>query len=210
MTSNPTTLRGIAQTAKRRHNNYGGRGLARIAVENQHKITATTIDAILSGKYTSRPSPATLDALAYLSGETKATVYAAAGVPYHNVSLAEQLPPGVDELDVDERQAIIEIARTLVKQSRREQQLRRTVDGLGENWGRLNTEQRDAVRRIISTMHDTKSDGWADPKPAPAHPETTDYDLAAHAAGEPSEGQQAQTLMDLEGEENQDTGDHDE
>lgn len=153
----PRTLQDVVLIAKEKHGG-GGRRLARIATAPSvgHKITATTIDAILAGKYTSRPSTATLDALAYLSGESKKTVYGAAGVIYNEVPIASQLPEGVDELDVDQRRTLITVARTLVHQAREnhrlqlELQAQRKEQNVTElNLPPMTDEQRTSAWRVV-------------------------------------------------------------
>lgn len=123
MTKQPRTLRDVALAAKARHDGAGGRGLAKVAGKHGHTISYGTIDSILAGTYTRKPSVKTLRALAYLSGLPEQQVLEIAGMRAPSNALAEQLPEGVDELGPDERQMLIDMARGLIRQARREQKL---------------------------------------------------------------------------------------
>ena len=123
MTKQPRTLRDVALIAKDRHDGAGGRKLALVAKERKHSVSYGTIDSILAGTYTRKPSIKTLKALAYLADIPEAQVFEIAGMRAPSVSVAEQLPEGVDELGPEERQLLIDIARGLIRQTRREQKL---------------------------------------------------------------------------------------
>lgn len=123
MTKQPRTLRDVALAAKARHDGAGGRGLAKVACKHGHTISYGTIDSILAGTYTRKPSVKTLRALAYLSDLPEQQVLEIAGMRAPSNALAEQLPEGVDELGPDERQMLIDMARGLIRQARREQKL---------------------------------------------------------------------------------------
>ena len=123
MTKQPRTLRDVALAAKARHDGAGGRGLAKVASKHGHTISYGTIDSILAGTYTRKPSVKTLRALAYLSDLPEQQVLEIAGMRAPSNALAEQLPEGVDELGPEERQMLIDMARGLIRQARREQKL---------------------------------------------------------------------------------------
>lgn len=128
MTDRPKTLREIMEAAARRHGDgvkpATGRRLGEIADAHGWPITHTTINHLLGGTYTSRPSRRTLDAVANLAGIDPRRVYEIAGRKYQ-APFAEQLPPDVDELTPDQRKAVIAVIRAmLVAQERAEAELR--------------------------------------------------------------------------------------
>ncbi|WP_406019307.1 hypothetical protein OH783_01750 [Kocuria rhizophila] len=146
----PRSLQDVAAAAKNRHGG-GGRKLSRIAREHDHKITSTTIDSLIAGTYVSRPTKATLEALAYLSGETASTVYELASVPYYEVKIADQLPDGVDELGRDERETVIAVARALLRQTRETHRLQQELDQQATRKDKLMNPD-DKAAEVVATM----------------------------------------------------------
>ena len=208
MTKQPRTLRDVALAAKARHDGAGGRGLAKVAGKHGHTISYGTIDSILAGTYTRKPSVKTLRALAYLSDLPEQQVLEIAGMRAPSNALAEQLPEGVDELGPEERQMLIDMARGLIRQARREQKL---VVAL-----------RDATERL-SHEHDTEDQeqepraeaGGAQPtQPSPMNragaspaeddlaarrrtrPAPADHELAVAADDSPSVGRSMREAQD--------------
>lgn len=114
----PRTLREIADLAVSRNGGQGGRALGRAAEARGLTLSYTTVDKIRAGKYTSRPSHKTLQALSVLSGEPLEAVYDAAGVPLPLAPLADSLPEDADLLDADQRRVVIELVRVFAKQNR--------------------------------------------------------------------------------------------
>ena len=127
MHSTPKTLKEIAQAASDNNGGARGRQLGRIAEKAGLTLSYTTVDRILAGTYTSRPSRKTLEALAKLSGVPVAQVYEAAGQVPPQARLADQLPPDVDSLSPDQRKVIIDIARVFLKENRTIHQLETTI-----------------------------------------------------------------------------------
>lgn len=123
MNSTDRTLRDIAQLASDRLGGVRGRALDREAKKLGLTLSYTTVDKILAGTYTSRPSRLTLQALAQLSGASLEEVHLAAGKALPQKPLADQLPPEVDSLTPDQRRVVIDLARVFVKQNQREQAL---------------------------------------------------------------------------------------
>src|SRR4051812_19190757 len=95
-TQPPSTLREVAQLASRRHGAKGGRALAREADKLGFKATHTTIDNLLQGRYSSRPSDDTLNMLAALAGMNAEDVFTIAEKPLPLGPLADVLPEGAD------------------------------------------------------------------------------------------------------------------
>lgn len=127
MDSRPKTLREIALAASDNNEGARGRQLGRIAEQAGLTLSYTTVDKILAGTYTSRPSRKTLEALATLSGVPVAEVYEAAQEALPQARLAEQLPPDVDSLTPEQRKVIIDIARVFLKENRTIHQLEATI-----------------------------------------------------------------------------------
>jgi hypothetical protein len=123
MHSTPMTLKEIAQAASDNNGGARGRQLGRIAERKGLTLSYTTVDKILAGTYTSRPSRKTLEALATLSGVPVADVYKAANQDLPQARLADQLPPDVDLLTPEQRKVIIDIARVFLKENRTIQRL---------------------------------------------------------------------------------------
>nr|WP_312964391.1 hypothetical protein [Kocuria rhizophila] len=171
MTKQPRTLRDVALAAKARHDGAGGRGLAKVATKHGHTISYGTIDSILAGTYTRKPSVKTLRALAYLAGLPEQDVLEIAGMRAPSTALAEQLPEGVDELGPEERQMLIDMARGLIRQARREQKL---VVALRDATERLSHEH-DAEDHEQEPR--TEADGA---QPTPPSPMTRAGESPAH------------------------------
>lgn len=127
MDSTPKTLKEIAQAASDNNGGARGRQLGRIAEQAGLTLSYTTVDKILAGTYTSRPSRKTLEALARLSGVPVADVYGAAKEALPQAKLADQLPPDVDSLTPEQRKVIIDIARVFLKENRTIHQLETTL-----------------------------------------------------------------------------------
>lgn len=123
MQKRPKTLKDIAQAASDNNGGAGGRQLGRIAEKAGLTIAYTTIDKILAGTYTSRPGRKTLEALAKLANLPLAVVYEAAQMEPPQARLADQLPPDVDSLTVEQRKIVIDLARLFIKQNRAIHQL---------------------------------------------------------------------------------------
>lgn len=118
MQKRPKTLKDVAQAASDNNGGAGGRQLGRIAEKAGLTIAYTTIDKILAGTYTSRPGRKTLEALAKLSDLPLAVVYEAAQMEPPQARLADQLPPEVDSLTIEQRKIVIDLARLFIKQNR--------------------------------------------------------------------------------------------
>lgn len=211
MTKQPRTLRDVALIAKDRHDGAGGRKLALVAKERKHSVSYGTIDSILAGTYTRKPSIKTLKALAYLADIPEAQVFEIAGMRAPSVSVAEQLPEGVDELGPDERQMLIEIARGLIRQTRREQKLIVALRQAQESGHDERTEEDVTEPRTQGTYPSAISRAGVSPAhvdasaegEVPAVPRPDEYALAA--SDEPSEGRALREQQDAAAEGSQDT-----
>jgi hypothetical protein len=120
----PLTLKDVAQAASDRNDGARGRKLGRAAEAAGVKISYTTVDDILEGRYKSRPGRAILDALVELSGMKREDVYAAAGVPLPLRPLADDLPPDADLLSGPQRRVVIDTVRLFAQHQRELAELR--------------------------------------------------------------------------------------
>lgn len=143
MDSTPKTLKEIAQAASDNNGGARGRQLGRIAERSGLTLSYTTVDKILAGTYTSRPSRKTLEALAKLSGVPVADVYRAAKEELPQARLADQLPPDVDSLTPEQRKVIIDIARVFLKENRTIHQLETELAGATQDDYRLAAREPD-------------------------------------------------------------------
>lgn len=90
------------------------RQMSFVAQKNGYRVTATTLNQIRNGSYKSKPSQETLAAIAWLAGVDEALAFAAAGQPVPGPPLADELPPGADNLSPKSRKAVVEMVRVLV------------------------------------------------------------------------------------------------
>lgn len=106
-------LKSLVEMAVARHDK-SVRQLAYLAQEAGHKVTYTTLNHIRSGTYKSTPGEPTLRAIAYLADVEDSVAFTAAGQPVPGPPLADELPPGADNLSPKSRKAIVEMVRVLV------------------------------------------------------------------------------------------------
>lgn len=77
-------------------------------------ITVTTINHLKAGTYKSVPAVETIRAIAWLAGVSDEVAFTAAGQPVPGPPLADELPPGTDNLSPKSRKAVIEMLRVLI------------------------------------------------------------------------------------------------
>ena len=111
--SNTENLKGLMEMAVERHDK-SVRQLAFMAQDAGHKATYTTLNQIRSGTYKYTPGEATIKAIAYLAGVEESVAFTAAGQPVPGPPLADELPPGADNLSPKSRKAVVEMVRVLV------------------------------------------------------------------------------------------------
>lgn len=107
------SLKGLMEMAVERYDT-SIRQLAFKAHEAGFKVTYTTLHQIRSGKYKSIPGEQTVRAIAYLAGVEDSVAFTAAGQPVPGPPLADELPPGADNLSPKSRKAVVEMVRVLV------------------------------------------------------------------------------------------------
>jgi hypothetical protein len=167
-TSQNESLRDIALLAQKRHGG-AGREMERIADQAGKSMSQTTFDRMISGQYRSRPKEQTLEALAYLAGVSLKRVYEAAGRKYVAAKFADQLPPDVDELDQDQREALIYAARAFLKTNREIERLRNELRKRDQQPQLRSVGGQDSDAKDVGTEQKTGED------PLPEH-----LDIAAH------------------------------
>ncbi|WP_284291130.1 hypothetical protein [Luteimicrobium album] len=128
MTKNPLTLRDVALRASERAGGLQGRALDREAKRRGLTLSYTTVDKIIAGTYTSRPTRRTLEALAELSGVPLVEVLLAAREPLPVQPLAELLPPDADLLSADQRRVVVDIVRQFARSNRELDEARRDAE----------------------------------------------------------------------------------
>lgn len=199
MTDRPLTLRDIALKASDRFGGVRGRALGREAEKAGVKIVYTTIDKIIAGTYTSRPTDATLQALATLAQVPLEDVYRAAEQPIPQASFAEQLPAGVDTLTPAQRETVLALVRQFVAQNRETWELRsQIVHGLAAGGVPALTVLRTALDRAESEHGDVPvPDELLQSREAL---EAWLEDVAARDTGQLSKGQQRRANADRAGE----------
>lgn len=118
MTHQPDLRDLLIQAADHRQIRLSGRGLTELAQDAGHKITNTTINALLARTYKSRPGQDTVRAIAWLAEVPVETAFAAAGQPPPGIPFADELPPGSDHLSPKSRAAVIALLRILIEHDR--------------------------------------------------------------------------------------------
>lgn len=109
----PQTLKELLDLAVQQRS-ASGRQMAMLAQGHGFAVTSTTINQIRSGSYKSTPSVETIRAIAWLAGVSDEVAFTAAGQPVPGPPLADELPPGTDNLSPKSRKAVIEMLRVLI------------------------------------------------------------------------------------------------
>lgn len=154
-TSQAETLRDIAQLASDRHGGAGGREMQRIAEAADYSMAYTTFNKFLNGTYAARPSAKTLESLAYLAGVPVERVYDAAGRDYPTAKVADMLPPDVDNLTIDQRNVLVDVARAFLKTNKELEGLR---DDLKQSESRQAQPDPQDVLRPAFGQHEAVED----------------------------------------------------
>ena len=161
-----------------------------------HRLSYTTLSRMASGSYHSEPTPDTVRTLAWLAGVSESVAFHAAGLPVPGPPLADELPPGSDNLSPKSRAAVIQMLRVLID-------LESNHDEHTEH-----EEQPDARERGTEAERRGArgGDAGAGEKTVPGVP--ADFDLAAHPNFELTRDRQDREWGDV-GEESQDPGHED-
>lgn len=108
------TLREFIDLAKQKQDVTSANALARRARDAGYAVSHTTFSSITAGTYPSRPSKATLEAIAGLAGVSYAEVHRAAGMGEVGPPFADQLPRDVDKLTASQRNVVLMMIRALL------------------------------------------------------------------------------------------------
>lgn len=186
----PTSLKELAQLVFDMQGT-SARQVAQRAEKRGYRLTHTTINQMRAGTYKSVPKEETLRALADLAGVSVETAFHAAGLPVPGPPLADELPPGSDNLSPKSRAAVIQMLRVLIDlesnhdehdhPDQHQDRERGTAERGGARGGDAGAGQKTAVAG------------------APA-----DFDLAAHPDFDLTRDRQAREWGDV-GEESQDS-----
>ena len=103
--------------AKARHGGASGRRLAEIASANGFDVDRTQVNHILAGRYRSRPTRRTIDAIAFLAGIEPSDLYGLVFMPAVGSSFAEELPDEVDTLTASQRKTVLSLIRTFIAEN---------------------------------------------------------------------------------------------
>lgn len=107
------SLRDLIEIAVTRHKGASGRRLADIAQQAGHDISHATLNRLRQGSYASRPTDASIRAIAYLAEVPEAVAFAAVGVR-PPMSEQYQLPAEAQRMDTRQRRALDELLRAFV------------------------------------------------------------------------------------------------
>lgn len=99
--------------ALQRHST-SARQLAMKAQAAGHQIVYTTLNQIRNGTYKSVPNSYTIKAIAWLAGVREEVAFTAAGQTVPGPPLADELPPGADNLSPKSRKVVLDMVRVLV------------------------------------------------------------------------------------------------
>ncbi|MEN4476508.1 hypothetical protein [Mycolicibacterium cosmeticum] len=189
--------------AAQRHGGASGRRLAELAQHGGHDISHATLNRLRQGTYATRPTDASIRAIAYLADVSENTAFAAAGVTAP-AAVAYQPPREAQRMSSRQRKALDEMIRAfiadyisavatrsdlsnLIGARQRLQAALGAVEVDQAATGQLVAAARDAVRCIDETLDllSTTSEvrpSWHGKQPE----EMTDTELdEAAAAGDP-------------------------
>ena len=115
MAKTSKSLMDLIEIAVKRHNGASGRRLAEIAQQAGHDISHATLNRLRQGIYASRPTDASIRAIAYLAEVPETVVFGAVGV---RPPAAEQyqLPTEAQRINTRQRRALDELLRAFVVQ----------------------------------------------------------------------------------------------
>jgi hypothetical protein len=103
----------LIDIAAQRHGGASGRRLAELAQRAGHDISHATLNRLRQGTYATRPSDASIRAIAYLADVSENTAFAAAGVTAP-AAAAYQPPAEAQRMTTRQRKAINELIRAFV------------------------------------------------------------------------------------------------
>lgn len=129
MAKTSRSLIDLIEIAAKRHGNASGRRLAELAQQAGHDISHATLNRLRQGTYASRPSDASIRAIAYLADVSENTAFAAAGVTAP-AAVVYQPPREAQRMTTRQRKALDELIRAFVPDQA-------SPKGVGVDYGRL-------------------------------------------------------------------------
>lgn len=107
------SLVNLIERAVTRHDGASGRRLAEIAQRAGHDISHATLNRLRQGNYASRPTDASIRAIAYLAEVPETAAFAAAGLRPPSAE-QHQLPAEAQRMNTRQRRALDELVRAFV------------------------------------------------------------------------------------------------
>lgn len=103
----------LIESAARRHDGASGRRLAEIAQRGGHEVSHATLNRLRQGTYATRPSDASIRAIAYLAEVPETAAFAAAGV---RAPMAERYEPPAEaqRMTTPQRKALDQLLRAFL------------------------------------------------------------------------------------------------
>ena len=113
MAKTSKSLIDLIEIAATRHDGASGRRLAELAQRAGHDISHATLNRLRQGTYATRPSDASIRAIAYLADVSENTAFAAAGVTAP-AAVVYQPPREAQRMSTRQRKALDEVIRAFV------------------------------------------------------------------------------------------------
>lgn len=103
----------LIEVAVRRHDGASGRRLAEIAQRGGHEVSHATLNRLRQGTYASRPSDASIRAIAYLAEVPETVAFAAAGA---RAPMADRYEPPAEaqRMSTPQRKALDQLLRAFL------------------------------------------------------------------------------------------------
>jgi predicted RNA-binding Zn ribbon-like protein len=110
MAKTSKSLIDLIEIAATRHDGASGRRLAELAQRAGHDISHATLNRLRQGSYATRPSDASIRAIAYLADVSENVAFAAAGVSAP-AAVVYQVPAEAQRMTTRQRKALDELIR---------------------------------------------------------------------------------------------------
>jgi hypothetical protein len=129
MAKTSKSLIDLIEIAATRHDGASGRRLAELAQRAGHDISHATLNRLRQGTYATRPSDASIRAIAYLADVSENVAFAAAGVSAP-AAVTYQAPAEAQRMSTRQRKALDELIRAFAADDK-------PAPGVGLDFGRL-------------------------------------------------------------------------
>lgn len=129
MAKTSKSLIDLIEIAATRHDGASGRRLAELAQRAGHDISHATLNRLRQGTYATRPSDASIRAIAYLADVSENVAFAAAGVSAP-AAVVYQAPAEAQRMTTRQRKALDELIRAFAADDT-------PAPGAGLDFGRL-------------------------------------------------------------------------